>query len=98
MTMDDEHELATSDRLAAELKKYNGPQWMVDKARAGYYDDFKSHLTFPITTLVEDLTRYGLFDLAERAKNGEFDATREESEAWAKSEEGQQAIRDLLGH
>ncbi|KKK69903.1 hypothetical protein LCGC14_2929370 [marine sediment metagenome] len=31
-----------------------------------------------------------------RAMNGEFDATKEESDAWANSPEGQQTFNDLV--
>lgn len=36
------------------------------------------------------------YSIAEGVLNGEWDATREESEAWAKSPDGQATFRDLL--
>jgi len=52
------------------------------KARAGHYDDFKSDIAMPIVQLVMDLEAAGKHDLANRARNGEFDSTKEESEEW----------------
>jgi hypothetical protein len=89
--------MATTDRLADELKKANCPEWMVTKARAGYYDDYKSPLTFPTTMLVNDLTRLGQSDLADRVKDGEFDGTKEEAEEWMRSSEGQLFLNELYG-
>ena len=37
----------------------------------------------------------GLHQIAERAKEGEFDGTKEESEAWFKSDEGQAVMREF---
>jgi hypothetical protein len=68
---------------------------MEAKARSGYYDDFKSPLATPIVQLVKDLQKAGQHEIAKRAMNGEFDATREESEAWRSSPEGEQAFKDL---
>lgn len=68
---------------------------MVAKAREGYYHDYLSPLATPITQLVIDLQDVGLSDLAERAKRGDFDATSEEADAWARSPDGQAAFREL---
>jgi hypothetical protein len=88
----------TTEKLAAALIEAGAPQYLVDGALAGKYDDFKSDLDLPITTLVADLTeaarnwslpngvRSKLAALVDRVKNGEFDATREEAEAWARRE------------
>lgn len=75
--------MVTSERLAAALEAANAPKAMVTAARAGCYDDFKSESPTPIMDLVRDLRQCGLTHLADRAIAGEFDATREESEAWA---------------
>ena len=70
---------------------------MIRRAREGYYSDFESPLDFPCIILVRDLLAFGQNRLADQAQNGEFDATREESDAWAASPEGQATFRDLLG-
>ena len=86
----------TTERLAEAMVKAGCPDRLVSNARAGHYDDYKSELPFPIHRLVEHLREVGQHELARRAIAGEFDGTREEAEAWAQSEEGQQVFRDLL--
>jgi hypothetical protein len=84
----------TTERLARALEAADAPKAMVVAARVGCYDDFKSESATPCMDLVRDLMqaaretweqplRGNLIKLAQRAKLGEFDATREESEAWA---------------
>lgn len=90
-------ETPTTERLAVELVKAGAPPLMIEKARCGYYDDYKSELAMPIAQLVADATRAGLADIARRATDGEFDATKAESDAWARSPDGQAAFRELLG-
>ena len=93
-----ERPLPTTEKLARALEAEKDPrlEQMIERARAGYYDDYKSELTFPIRTLVEDLGDLGKWDLVRRAMAGEFDATREESDEWARSPEGQETFRALL--
>ena len=86
---------ATKDRLAAELravaakaqpanaKIYNA---LADRAETGEFDDYADvHICGP-TALHTELTRHGLTKFAARVAAGEFDATIEESEAWARSQ------------
>lgn len=87
----------TAAYLADNLAAAGAPQGLVTQARSGYYHDYRSPLAFPIMQLVHDLQAVGLYELAERAKRGDFDATREEADAWAASEDGQATFRDLLG-
>lgn len=77
--------LPTSERLAQVLHA-EGLLEMESKARAGYYDDYRSPLATPIMQLVKDLSAVNRKDLAERAANGEWDGTREEGEAWMKTQ------------
>lgn len=88
----------TKDILAAELRKA-GLNEMADKAATGHYHDFLSPLNFPDLQLAVDLATAGTpAALALRARhlNGEFDATTEESEAWAASADGQDAMAKLI--
>lgn len=78
--------MTTKERLAAALIEANAPQSMVQKARVGYYDDFESTIATPIVALVHDCRAAGLNDLAARAVGGDFDASKEESEAWFERE------------
>jgi len=64
-------------------------------ARAGRYDDYESEYPTPILDLVDHLRGHGNDDLARRAMDGEWDASKEESDAWAESEEGRELMRGL---
>ena len=91
----------TTEKLARALEQLPGvPQMMIDQARSGIYDDYKSPLDFPLSQLLKDLGRIGTpaaAAFADRVKAGEFDGTREEAEAWGQSPEGRQAFRELFG-
>jgi hypothetical protein len=84
--------MKTSDRLADALGEANAPVTMVARARAGYYDDYRSPLPFPIMQLVADCRNVGLEAVAERAMAGDFDGTKEEADAWFESEGGVEGI------
>jgi len=94
----------TKDKLAEALREV-GLHAMAEKAETGYYHDYLSPLALPETQLIEDLFsaadedeahRDAILSLRRRAINGDFDASIEESEAWAESEEGQDALRRLM--
>jgi hypothetical protein len=86
----------TTVRLARALEAALLPVEMVRRARAGYYHDFLSELAMPETQLVADLRAHGQHALARRVIDGEFDATLEESDAWAESPDGRAVFRSLL--
>lgn len=94
--MSDEVRIPTSERLAQILELAQAPQRMIDRARQGVYDDFKSELDMPLRELVRDAQAAGLHDIANRAKAGEFDAQQWEAKAWAMSPEGQTTFREFL--
>lgn len=98
----------TTAKLAAALSEVPGvPREMIQRAVDGYYHDFLSPLDFPEIQLYKDLrelaklpaTPHGsrplLLALAQRVTEGEFDATKDEAEAWAASAEGQETFRQL---
>lgn len=88
----------TKDILAGELRKA-GLNDMADKAETGYYHDFLSPIKTPCLQLAADLAAKGspeALALRRRHMNGEFDASVEESDEWAKSADGQDAFRTLL--
>ncbi len=89
----EEADLPTSERLARVLEAEGLPDGIVAAARD--YDDFRSPLAMPETQLYQDLIGHGRKDLAERVVAGEWDATKEESDAWAASFEGRQAFAEL---
>lgn len=87
----------TKDKLAAELRKA-GLFDMSVRAAAGHYDDFLSPLATPCLQLAADLAAAGTpaaLALRDRHLEGEFDATKEESDAWAASDDGQQIAKEL---
>lgn len=89
----------TKDKLADALRMA-GLHDMADKAATGYYHDFLSDLDLPCLQLDIDLAAAATpaaQALRERHANGEFDASLEESEAWADSDDGQETMGRLIG-
>lgn len=87
----------TKDILAGELIKAGLPE-MAAKAAEGWYHDFLSPLATPELQLAADLAAAGTPEalaLRQRVINGDFDASREESDAWARSPEGQKTFDEL---
>lgn len=87
----------STEKLVAALREARAPAALVARAEAGEFHDFDSQSATPIIDLVNICRTYGLHSIVSRAISGEFDATREESEAWARSPEGQETIRQLSG-
>ena len=83
------------------------PKDMLQRAINGYYHDYLSPLAMPEMQLVADLrelaalpstprdSRPLLRAMAQWVIDGEFDASKEESDAWAASPEGQETFRQL---
>lgn len=68
---------------------------LAERAEQGEFTDYADTHACPITELHRLCRQYGLHDLAGRVANGEFDATMEESDEWAKSTSGQTIAREL---
>jgi hypothetical protein len=103
------NEKHTTVKLAEALSEIPGvPPEMIQRARDGYYHDFLSELVFPEIQLVADLrglasapgtphaSRPLLKAMAQRVIDGEFDASKAESDEWAGSPEGQAVMAELL--
>src|SRR6185369_7120626 len=96
--------MRTRDRLAIELRKI-GAHSPADKAakyeafakraETGEFDDYADTHVCPVTQLYTELMAAGLRTFASRVANGEFDATKEESDEWARSPSGQEAAKQL---
>ncbi len=86
--------MRTKEKLAQVLHGH-GLLSMERYARAGRYDDFESESATPIADLVSDLRTQGQEALAKRAIDGEWDSTKEESDAWAASPDGLATISKL---
>lgn len=96
--------MRTRDKLAAELRKVaaqastaNAAKYEAFAARAetGEFDDYADTCVCPITQLYHELIAAGFTKFAARVANGEFDATKEESDEWARSPSGQAAAKEL---
>lgn len=81
----------TKARLARVLREA-GLGALAERAESGRFDDYASASATPCTDLVLALERAGRADLAARAREGEWDGTAAEAEAWAQSPEGR-AVR-----
>lgn len=86
----------TSKALAAALVEAGAPGEMVTKALNDHYHDFLSPLAFPEMELLQEARAAGLEAIAQGVLEGKWDATKAESDEWAKSEEGQRVFRELL--
>lgn len=100
--------IPTKDRLAAELRAVadkaqptNAATYraLADRAETGEFDDYGDvHVCGP-TALHNILRASGLHKFAARVAAGEFDASAEESEAWARSQTDPEILRimDAMG-
>ena len=105
--------MRTREKLAAELRKVaamasseNAAKYeaFAKRAETGEFDDYADTYVCPITQLHGELHAAGFTKFAARVADGEFDATKEESDEWARSPSGQDAakhlspaMRDVLG-
>lgn len=89
----------TKIRLARELRLSAGDdpahaaeyEAFAARAETGEFDDYADTYVCPITQLHAELMAHGFTEFAARVAEGEFDASPEESEAWAKTPAGQEA-------
>jgi hypothetical protein len=96
--------MRTRDKLADELRKVAAIatpdhaatyEAFAKRAETGEFDDYGEMYACPITQLYGELTEAGFKKFASRVANGEFDATREESDEWARSPSGQEVAKQL---
>lgn len=94
----------TRDRLAKELRAVaaiaspdNAPKYeaFAKRAETGEFDDYADTYVCPITQLHNELIAAGFAKFAARVAAGEFDATKEESDEWARSPAGQEIAKGL---
>ena len=100
--------IPTKDRLSTELRAVakkaqpaNAAIYLAlaDRAQTGEFDDYSDvHVCGP-TALYHELMGAGLNKFANRVAMGEFDASADESEAWARAQTDPQvvALMDSLG-
>lgn len=96
--------MRTREKLAIELRKIaaiagkdNAAKYEAFAVRAetGEFDDYADTYVCSITQLHSELKAAGFDKFAARVANGEFDATKEESDEWARSPSGQEAASQL---
>ena len=94
--------MRTRDRLAAELRKVAAQsshhaeyEAFAKRAETGEFDDYGDTYDCPITQLYIELFDAGLKKFASRVASGEFDATKEESDEWARGPEAQEMAKKL---
>ena len=96
--------MRTREKLAAELRKVaaiaspeNAAKYetFAKRAETGEFDDYADTYVCPITQLHGELSAAGFTKFAARVADGEFDATKEESDEWARSPSGQDAAKQL---
>lgn len=96
----------TSETLALALEAIGLTQ-LAAKARTDEYHDYLSPHALPELMLVTDLmlaaqdvdddaSRLQILELRQRVINGDFDASREESEEWARSPDGIETFTELF--
>jgi len=81
--------------LIKVLQDADAPREFIDRARRGDFHDFKSQSATPINDLIAVCHKYGLNEIAQKAMEGEFDATQEEADEWTKSDEYKEIISRL---
>lgn len=89
---------ATADRLATAIREIateDRHHRLAERAERGEFADYADTHVCPITELHRLCRQYGLHALADRVANGDFDASKEESDEWAASESGQAVAKDL---
>jgi len=89
---------ATADRLAAAIREVATEERhrrLAARAETGEFADYADTHACPITELHRLCRQYGLHSLADRVADGEFDASKEESDEWARSPSGQAAAAEL---
>jgi hypothetical protein len=87
----------STDKLVVALIGANAPDSLVVAARKSAFHDFKSDSITPSINLVRECERNGLPSIAQRARQGEFDAGKDEADAWAESPDGVSTFRYLSG-
>lgn len=90
--------MATKDILAKALSDSGAPPFMVELASVGAYDDFESNSATPQLDLMRDCHQLGLTEFRQRVMDGEFDATREESEAFLRDMACQRETNGIVGY
>lgn len=86
--------------LIADLEKEVQNDKMIailNRAKQDYYHDFFGGAELPEFELLADLKEAKASEqICQNVINGKYDASKEDSDEWAKSAEGREAFNDLL--
>lgn len=91
-----------SQQLLADDLRAAGAADLAERALTNEWSDYDGPHTFPQMHLIETLRGYPIMAnvnrkaLIENVKAGKYDASKEEADGWAASEEGQATFRALL--
>lgn len=94
----------TKDRLAVDLRAVAETQpekkaaiyrALADRAETGEFDDYGTVHPCGPTALYQELLQHDLRKFAARVAAGDYDASPEESDEWANSAEGREAMKDF---
>lgn len=89
---------ATADRLVAAIREVateTRHHRLAERAAKGEFADYSDAHACPITECRRLCLQWGLPTIAARLEAGEFDASFEESEEWARGPSGQAVAKDL---
>jgi hypothetical protein len=89
---------ATAERLAAAIREVATEarhHRLANRAASGEFADYSDAHVCPITECHRLCHQYGLHSIADRLANGEFDASKEESDEWARGPSGQAVAKQL---
>lgn len=86
---------SSTAKLVRALEGASAPDYLVKRAKENAFHDFLSPSPMPIHDLVSECRKVGLHGIAKRAIEGEFDATKPESDEWMRSDDGQRALTML---
>lgn len=70
---------------------------IINRAEKDYYHDFFGTPDMPEMQLIADLREAGASNqIIQNVVNGKYDASKEDSEEWSKSPEGQETFANLI--
>jgi len=90
---------AAAERQAEAIRKIaTTPEQkdLADRCEKGEFTDYSDDHICPMMALYTLCQKAGLSEIADRVKNGEFDADMQESNEWAASDSGKDAFQFML--
>ena len=91
---------ATTSEILAQALDAAGLPELAARARVDEFHEYLSPHALPLSQLIHELhstKNAEAIKLARRVADGEIDASSEEADEWAASEEGQATFKEFLG-